>query len=164
MNDQPFIIRVYGIYIHPDKGLLVSDEIVKGKEITKFPGGGLEYGEGPVDCLLREMREETGHKFKVQSHFYTTDYFVPSAFHENKQVISIYYVMEPVDDVSIRIAENKFDFEKKVEGAQSFRFIALSDITTDEFSLSIDRQVGDLLRNFYNTGGHEKSHQSGGGL
>ena len=60
MGKYPFIIRVYGIYIDPDKGILVSDELVNGKYITKFPGGGLEFGEGTIDCLKREMVEETG--------------------------------------------------------------------------------------------------------
>ena len=39
-----FNIRVYGILIQ-DSNVLVSDEYIKGKNITKFPGGGLEYGE-----------------------------------------------------------------------------------------------------------------------
>ena len=40
-----FTIRVYGILLH--KGcVLVCDELIKGRHITKFPGGGLEFGEG----------------------------------------------------------------------------------------------------------------------
>ena len=50
-------VRVYGILIHENK-LLVSDEYIKGMKITKLPGGGLEHGEGTIDCLKREFKEE----------------------------------------------------------------------------------------------------------
>ena len=39
-------IRVYGILINEQKQVLVSDELIRGGYYTKFPGGGLEYGEG----------------------------------------------------------------------------------------------------------------------
>ena len=42
-----FTIRIYGICIKGEK-LLVSDEYIYGKYVTKFPGGGLEYGEGLI--------------------------------------------------------------------------------------------------------------------
>ncbi len=80
MAESNFIIRVYGIYLDHLKGFFVSDEFIKNSNITKFPGGGLEYGEGTIECLKREMLEETGHRFKILSHFYTTDYFVESVF------------------------------------------------------------------------------------
>ena len=53
-----FNIRVYGIVVNDRNELLVSDELVKGMQFTKFPGGGLEWGEGTQDCLVREFREE----------------------------------------------------------------------------------------------------------
>ena len=46
-----FNVRVYGILLWPEQGLLVSDEFIKGQYITKLPGGGLEIGEGTRDCL-----------------------------------------------------------------------------------------------------------------
>ena len=44
-----FNIRVYGILINDAKQVLVSDEYIRGTYITKFPGGGLEFGEGTRD-------------------------------------------------------------------------------------------------------------------
>ena len=55
-----FTIRVYGILLNERQEVLLSDESYMGYRFTKFPGGGLEYGEGTVDCLKREIREETG--------------------------------------------------------------------------------------------------------
>jgi 8-oxo-dGTP diphosphatase len=68
-------VRVYGILIHENK-LLVSDEYIKGMKITKLPGGGLEFGEGTHDCLKREFKEELDLDVEIESHFYTTDFFV----------------------------------------------------------------------------------------
>ncbi len=144
-----FIVRVYGIYIDKQNRLLVSDEIVRGENVTKLPGGGLEYGEGTIDCLKREMIEETGFEFDIISHFYTTDFFVDSAYHERKQVISIYYIMKPVSTFNIEIAEERFQFKNLEEGAQSFRFVRLEKLKVEEFSFPIDRVVIGKLREVF---------------
>ena len=147
MEDPDFIIRVYGIYIDPVKGLLVSDERIKGKNYTKFPGGGMEYGEGTIDCLKRELVEETGDYFEVVEHFYTTDYFVESAFHIKRQVISIYYWVKPLGELNMRLGVKPFDFQQSDGDTESFRFIPLDQINPDDFELSIDHHVVMLLLN-----------------
>ena len=53
-----FNIRVYGVLINQQNQVLVSDEYIRGSYYTKFPGGGLELGEGTRDCLKREFKEE----------------------------------------------------------------------------------------------------------
>jgi len=139
-----FIIRVYGIYFVNNK-LLVSDEIVRGEKVTKLPGGGLEYGEGTIDCLKREMMEETGFEFEVIDHFYTTDFFVKSAYHEKRQVICIYYLMKPVSSFDIVIADDRFQFRNEEEGSQSFRFVELKNLKVEEFNFPIDKIVAGKL-------------------
>lgn len=59
--------------------------------MTKFPGGGLELGEGLIEGLQREFMEELGEEPLRSEHFYTTDFFVRSAFRTNEQIISVYY-------------------------------------------------------------------------
>ena len=138
-----FNVRVYGILI--SKGnVLVSDEYIKGKCITKFPGGGLEFGEGTTDCVIREFKEELDLNIEVINHFYTTDFFVTSAFNANSQVISIYYLVNALDPLNFRISTKEFDFEKK-EGAQSFRWIALDEIKESNFTFVIDKKIAELL-------------------
>ena len=75
-----FTIRVYGILMNDKNQVLVSDEYIRGNYYTKFPGGGLEFGEGTRDCLKREFMEEMGLKVEVGEHLYTTDFFQMSAF------------------------------------------------------------------------------------
>ena len=74
-----FNVRVYGILVH-ENHVLVSDEHIKGMNITKLPGGGLEYGEGTIDCVVREFKEELNLEIEVESHFYTTDFFCEFSF------------------------------------------------------------------------------------
>lgn len=145
MGKYPFIVRVYGIYDDPKRGILVSDELVHGQYITKFPGGGLEFGEGTIECLKREMLEETGHQFEVVKHFYTTDFFVPSAFDSTSQVISVYYLMRPVGEFLQEISTEKFEFKVHEHGAQSFRFVPKAELISNVFSLIIDKKVGELI-------------------
>src|SRR3954463_3659823 len=107
-----FNIRVYGILINEKKQVLVSDELIRGNRYTKFPGGGLEYGEGTRDCLKREFLEEMNLEVEVGEHLYTTDYFQPSAFHPDHQIISIYYFVKPLQKIAVRLSNTAFDFDE----------------------------------------------------
>ena len=144
-----FNIRVYGILINSENDVLVTDELIKGMQMTKFPGGGLEFGEGTVDCVKREFVEETKMNVEVISHFYTTDYFQPSAFHNDHQIISIYYLVKPVSVFAIQTKKNVFDFERNQKQEQTFRWIALNKISENDFTLPIDRIVGRMLQKKY---------------
>jgi len=69
-----FNVRVYGLLINENNELLISDEKEYGKRFSKFPGGGLEIGEGLIDGLKREFMEECNMPVKVLQHYYTTDF------------------------------------------------------------------------------------------
>ena len=86
-------IRVYGILLNDARQVLVSDEFIRGSYYTKFPGGGLEIGEGTRDCLKREFMEEMNLKVETGEHIYTTDIYQKSAFDTAHQILSIYYLL-----------------------------------------------------------------------
>ena len=113
--------------------------------MTKFPGGGLEYGEGPVDCLIRECKEEMGIQIKITGHFYTTDFFQPNRFYENTQLISIYYAFQLPAGHRLPISEKKFDFEEEKNGMQSFRWIPLSELSPEDLTFPVDQKVVRIL-------------------
>jgi 8-oxo-dGTP diphosphatase len=142
-----FNIRVYGILI-AGEAVLVSDEYIKKNKVTKFPGGGLEFGEGTHECVVREFSEELQLKVEVVSHFYTTDFYVASAFDVNSQVISIYYVVKADKTANIHISSKPHDYEVK-EGAQSFRWISLKELNEQDLTLIIDKKVAELLMKQY---------------
>ena len=144
--NYPFNVRVYGILIDTNQNILVSDELIHGKYITKFPGGGLEFGEGTLDAIKREMMEETNTSVEVIEHFYTTDFFQVSAFNPHAQVISIYYLLKMLEPLNVSIKQKPFDFDEVKEGAISFRYIPLDKISEEQFTFPIDKKVATMLR------------------
>jgi ADP-ribose pyrophosphatase YjhB (NUDIX family) len=149
-----FNVRVYGLLINPLNQLLVSDEAFKsGQKATKFPGGGLELGEGLAEGLIREFKEEANVDVRIKEHFYTTDFFVRSFFELNpdSQVISIYYIVETDQWQQIKTSNQRFDFDyiPGVE-AEAFRWVNLSELHTEtDITLPIDKVVVQLLQQRY---------------
>lgn len=141
----PFNVRVYGILRNERDELLVSDEFEYERSFSKFPGGGLEYGEGLRDGLKREFREECNAEISVGAHFYTTDFFVKSAFGPG-QVISVYYQVALLQPLQLDVKTKAFDFTGQ-DGPvkQSFRWIPLSVIRPEDLSFPIDRHVVELI-------------------
>ena len=91
-----FTIRVYGLLENSEGETLVLKENIVGSIYNKFPGGGLELGEGIGDALIREFKEELDLDVELGDHVYTTDYFIESAFRPGYQVIAIYYKVKSI--------------------------------------------------------------------
>ncbi|MDQ6904044.1 MAG: NUDIX hydrolase [Bacteroidota bacterium] len=151
-----FNIRVYGILINEEKRVLVSDEFIRGKYYTKFPGGGLEFGEGTRDCLKREFKEEMNLEVKIEDHIYTTDYFQRSAFNPEHQIISIYYFARPLEPITAPLRNKEFDFDedqmniyKETNEIETFRFVPWNNFSSETVTLPIDKTVADLLKEKY---------------
>lgn len=145
---EQFNIRVYGILINEDKKVLVSDEFIRGKYYTKFPGGGLEFGEGTRDCLKREFLEEMNLQVEVLDHIYTTDFFQESAFRPGDQILSIYYTVKALEPISVRLSEMTFDFDEEQliryeekQEVETFRFITWDEFSEESVTLPIDKVV-----------------------
>lgn len=141
-----FNVRVYGLLINELNQILISDEQEYGMQFSKFPGGGLEYGEGLIDGLKREFVEECNVEIEVLSHFYTTDFFVRSAFNDT-QVISVYYKVKNLSPLNMMFKSVQFDFDGEGDVLQSFRWIDLSELREDDVTFPIDKHVVKLLIN-----------------
>jgi ADP-ribose pyrophosphatase YjhB (NUDIX family) len=148
-----FNLRVYGVLINDKNQVLVSDEFIRGGYYTKFPGGGLEFGEGTRDCLAREFLEEMDLKVEVGDHIYTTDYFQMSAFHPDHQIISIYYYANALEEIKAPLRDRPFDFdatqlaiyEEKKE-IETFRFVDWEQFSAESVTLPIDRIVAGIVK------------------
>jgi 8-oxo-dGTP pyrophosphatase MutT (NUDIX family) len=146
-----FNIRVHGILKDSNNRILISDEYIRGSYFTKFPGGGLEFGEGTRDCLKREFMEETGLEVTVGDHIYTTDFFQISAFNNNDQIISIYYFVHAEKHKSLLTKTSAFDFEPHQVAdpkgeSEVFRWIEWNDLNEEMVSLPIDKLVVSMLK------------------
>lgn len=139
-------IRVYGLIFYRGK-LLVTDEFRLGRLMTKFPGGGLEPGEGTLGCLHRECLEELGQAITITGHLYTTDFYQESEFLSDViQILNVYYTARPDGPPAFRTTEKVFDFEPK-DGAQAFRWMTPAMFNPDHFTLPVDRHlVGMILK------------------
>ena len=148
-----FNIRVYGILLAENRQVLVSDEFIRGNYYTKFPGGGLEFGEGTRDCLKREFKEEMDLEVKIGDHLYTTDFFQMSAFNPEHQIVSIYYFVEALEPIKAPLRDKPFDFDerelnlyKKTGETETFRFIDRALFSEESVTLPIDKVVAAILR------------------
>ncbi len=146
-----FTIRVYGILIDSNNRILVSDEYIRGDYFTKFPGGGLEFGEGTRDCLKREFMEETGLDITVGEHIYTTDIFQISAFNSRHQIVSIYYYVHTNEPINLPTKTKRFDFapEQTAEPkgqAEVRRWVDWCDLTPESVDLPLDKIVVKMLK------------------
>jgi 8-oxo-dGTP diphosphatase len=148
----PFNVRVYGILINEQQQVLVSDELIRGSKITKFPGGGLEFGEGTRDCLVREFMEEMNLKVSIGNHIYTTDFFQMSAFNPSHQVICVYYYVQALEPIRVPLRTIPFDFDEaqmamyaERQETETFRFINKSEFSPAEVHLPIDKVVAGMI-------------------
>jgi ADP-ribose pyrophosphatase YjhB (NUDIX family) len=142
-----FLLRVYALLFTDKNHIILSQETYQGKELIKFPGGGVEYGEGLREALSREIREELNLETAPEKweHFYTTDFFQPSAFHERSQIISVYYMWpeklnHPMwEKVPDSLASGSARKER-------FFLLPFPHLTPDILTLPIDRYVVGLLQ------------------
>lgn len=145
-NLKQFNIRVYGIILNKGNKVLLSDEYFFNMYMTKFPGGGLKFGEGPEDCIKREAQEEFGQEVEIISHFYTTGFFQKALFYNDSQLISIYYKLRFIKKPVFRISKKAFDFKEKIEGSQSFRWASVEKLRYEDLTFPVDRFVLNLLK------------------
>ncbi len=148
-----FNLRVYGILINEKNQVLVSDEYIRGNYYTKFPGGGLEFGEGTRDCLVREFKEEMDLHVEAGEHLYTTDFFQMSAFRPDHQIISIYYLVKALEDIKAPLRDKLFDFDERqlavyndTGETETFRFIDWKNFSAESVTLPIDKVVATLVK------------------
>ncbi len=140
-----FNVRVYGLLINEQDQILLSDEEEYGFRFSKFPGGGLEYGEGLIDALKREFVEECNTEVEVVEHFYTTDFYIKSAFNDS-QIISVYYIVKPVSELLLNFKDKVFDFDAEGDLLQAFRWKHIKSLNVGDVTFPTDQRVIELLK------------------
>jgi 8-oxo-dGTP diphosphatase len=135
---QRFNIRIYGLLINEHDQILVSDECRNGFAFTKFPGGGLEFGEGFKHALKREFLEELNQEIEVQDLFYFNEFYQPSVFNPKDQIHAFYYKVSVKDWTVITADQHEVPL---TEEGEKHRWIALKALHIDDFTFPIDKIV-----------------------
>ncbi|MEN2412364.1 NUDIX hydrolase [Flavobacterium mesophilum] len=121
-----FNVRTYAICENSNK-ILALYEYHKNQIYCKLPGGGVEFGEGVLDCLHREFLEELNVKIEIIDHLYTQEHFVESIIDDGRQILLIYYIVKIV---------NVEDMKISTPDISRFEWI---DINENPFILPIDK-------------------------
>jgi 8-oxo-dGTP diphosphatase len=132
---KPFNIRIYGLLVVENQ-LMIIREPFAGSIIDKFPGGGLEFGEGTIDCVKREFLEELNLEIEVLEHFYTQDFFLQSRFDEEEQILMIYYKVKAKDITQMKIIDPEIE---------EIIWKDLNELQTEDVTLETDKWVVEML-------------------
>jgi ADP-ribose pyrophosphatase YjhB (NUDIX family) len=136
---KSFNLRVYALIIEQEY-ILVSRELIMGKYLYKFPGGGLEYGEGLIEGLQRESMEEMNQNLKDIEHFYTTDFYQQSQFDSKDQLIAIYYKAKLTSKINNKL-------KVPIRDLPVFEWKKIIDFSEKDLHFPIDKYVFNLLKN-----------------
>jgi ADP-ribose pyrophosphatase YjhB (NUDIX family) len=91
-----FNVRVYMVVTRTsertgEQEVLVSYERLPMGGVMKFPGGGLEWGEGAKACIRREAIEELGQAVQVGELLHVSEGAHVSSFDPSHQVVAVHY-------------------------------------------------------------------------
>jgi mutator protein MutT len=137
-----FNLRVYGLIINENQEILLSDECRFGHFFTKFPGGGVEKGEGVIDALHREFQEELNLKIEDATLFYFNDFYQESAFRKEDQIVSFYYLVK-CDISKIKVENYEIQFQEETEKQ---RWISIALLNENNLTFPIDKTVVGKLK------------------
>lgn len=142
-----FTIRVYGVLVNNNHEVLLVHERMPTMEFTKFPGGGLEFGEGTLECIKREFKEETNIDVEVIRHLYTTDFFQQSAFRKTDQLMAIYYLLKPLSDCqNLPIDEIQVEIGGRIEYLRFF-WVDIKELKESMVDFPIDKILISKINN-----------------
>jgi len=136
-----FNLRVYGLVRSAAGAILLSEERRAGFEFCKFPGGGVQAGEGILDALHREFKEELDAEIIKAEFFYFNEFYQPSRFNPNEQVICFYYLATLRDPERLTLMVNNLPIGGEDGDYERFRWISLDQINENILTFPIDRKV-----------------------
>lgn len=139
---ESFNVRSYAVILR-GREVLLSEEIYPGCTfpIIKFPGGGVNLGEGPVEALRRELREEAGLEIWVGQVLHVGRGFVKSYFNET-QVISLYWYAGFLDH-----EPDLTDWQQEADGPRyRFYYIDIDLLDAKSLTFQNEREMACLLK------------------
>jgi mutator protein MutT len=100
------IVRPTGVLIGDNKILIVKQDVTETRHWA-LPGGRLEFGETIEQCLIREIKEETGLDISVKELLYVTD-----RFYRNTHIVHMLFLVQKTGGKLRSGKELKLETEK----------------------------------------------------
>lgn len=135
---NPFTQRTYGILINKKQEVLISDEFRFGRYFRKFPGGGVEKGEGILDALKREFKEELSLEIDSHEFLFFNDYFQQSSFDPNIQVTCFYYLVKCYGAQDLKLESYEIPL---TEDGEKQQWISINELNIETLTFPIDRDA-----------------------
>ena len=133
-----FTQRTYGILINKKQEVLISDEFRFGRYFRKFPGGGVEKGEGILDALKREFKEELSLEIDSHEFLFFNDYFQQSSFNPNIQVTCFYYLVKCSGAHDLKLESYEIPL---TEDGEKQQWISINELNIETLTFPIDRDA-----------------------
>lgn len=140
---KSFNVRVYGLLKNDRDEVLITDEFRFNHAFTKFPGGGLEFGEGLADGLKREFLEELTLEIEVGELFFVNDFYQESAFNPHHQLLIFYFWVSTQNWQNIPVNEKK---QILIEDGEMPRWIPLKNISAETMTFPLDKMVAEKIK------------------
>lgn len=145
-SKKALITRVYGFIIH-DGEILISEEYHYNTFMRKFPGGGMEEGEEPQNCLKRELKEELGLNLEVEERVFSTPQPVVSVFNNTLLVQCIYFKVKVIPEMTQLYREEYL--LPSTNGEERFKWVKLKAFEKDELTFKTDREAFEFLKSLH---------------
>lgn len=123
--------------------LLSYERLPRWGGVMKFPGGGLEWGEGTAACLRREALEELGQPVAIKRLCHVSEQAYVSSFDPNQQVMAIHYEVELLGEARFEADGELSDvFGRDVPMMhQVLGWRAVEGLDSADFSFASDREA-----------------------
>lgn len=126
------VIRVKGLLINSQGKILLAHN----NNTYQFPGGHTEENESNEECIIREIKEETGIKIdSVDDPFLCIETFDNNYFDTGKKVLNRIYYYRIITDQVPNLAETHYD---ELELETEFNLFYVDFATLDKF---IEKQI-----------------------
>ena len=138
-------LRVYGFLMNDSGQVLIAVERYKGIPMVKFPGGGVDWGEGHKDALIREFKEELDLTIKVKKNIYFNDFAQESAIDSKFQVQSFFYIVESQGPLNFNTCSS-IEFPEK--DGERFVWCNIEELDDDMFTFRIEKKAAIAFKKY----------------
>ncbi len=125
-----FKLRVNGILIYENRVLGVQ---MQKNNFYCLPGGHIELFENSIEAVKREIKEETGYDTSVKKLISVAENFFTRKNGKKIHEISLYYLLETIEDIDIQKEYNIIEIDKDDEVHHHFKWIKLEELADINF-------------------------------